>query len=155
MSNESSNIIKLQGVEYPVRVTIANADADYTLRDAISGSILGTISRGTNGSVEITKTMKNAITVEKSNVLNDYELAVYPNPISIVSNVNVYIPEASNISLKLYNTLGNEVMTLFEGNVDMGLKSFTIKSKDLSTGAYILKLTSGNISRIVKVNVIN
>ncbi len=155
LSNESSNIIKLQGVEYPVRVTIANADADYTLRDAISGSVLGTISRGTNGSVEITKTMKNAITVEKSNVLNDYELAVYPNPISIVSNVNVYIPEASNISLKLYNTLGNEVMTLFEGNVDMGLKSFTIKSKDLSTGAYILKLTSGNISRIVKVNVIN
>jgi len=75
--------------------------------------------------------------------------------VASVSTVNVYIPETSNITLKLYNTLGSEVMSLYDGNIAMGLQTFTIKSNDLPTGAYILRLTSGNISKIVKVNVIN
>lgn len=155
LSNEVNSIITFQGVEYPVRITIDNPDADYTFRDAISGTVLGTISRGNKGTIEIQNTMKNSIEIEKSNTLTDYELAVNPNPVSSVSNVNLYIPENSNITLKLYNTLGTEIMTLHNGDINTGLHTFSIKSNDLPTGAYILKLTTGNVSRIVKLNVIN
>lgn len=155
LNNGTKSIIKLQGIEYPVSITIDNPDADYTFRDAISGEVLGTISRGNQGTIEVSKTMKNAIEVEKSNSLNDFEIAVNPNPVSDVSNVNVYIPETSDITLKLYNTLGTEVMTLHNGSIATGLHTFTIKSNDLPSGAYILKLTSGNVSKIVKVNLIN
>jgi len=155
LSNSVSSIIKLQGIEYPINITIDNPDADYTFTDAITGTILGKISRGSKGTIEIQNTSKNAIQVEKSNSLTDFDLSINPNPVASVSTVNVYIPESSIISLKLYNTLGSEVMTLYNGNIEMGLKKFTIKSSDLPTGAYILRLTSSNISKVVKINVIN
>jgi photosystem II stability/assembly factor-like uncharacterized protein len=49
----------------------------------------------------------------------------YPNPFNPETVIPIELPEASEISLKIYNILGEEVRTLFHGSLETGRHLFT------------------------------
>lgn len=90
------------------------------------------------------------------NHFNDFELFQnYPNPFNSITKIKFSLPQSgveySNVTLKVFDILGNEVLTIFHGNLSSGEYEFNFNAKDLSSGIYYYKLsfiysTSGNQS---------
>ncbi len=74
----------------------------------------------------------------------------YPNPFNPSTKIKYSIPanvngQTSNVILKVYNVLGNEVATLVNENKQAGDYEITFDGSNLSSGVYLYKLESGNI----------
>lgn len=68
----------------------------------------------------------------------------YPNPFNPTTNIRLEIPKASNVTLKVYNILGQEVATLLNGFQDAGVHRLTFDASKLSSGVYIYRVEAGN-----------
>lgn len=73
----------------------------------------------------------------------------YPNPFNPTTQIEFDLPEASNLSLKVFNTLGQEVATVSDGRFNAGHYVVTWNGKsnagiDVATGLYIYQLKTGS-----------
>ncbi len=73
----------------------------------------------------------------------------YPNPFNPATTIKVSLPVASEISLKVFDLLGNEISEIVKGYYNSGSYSFNFDGKNLASGMYIyqLKYESGIISK--------
>ena len=74
----------------------------------------------------------------------------YPNPFNPTTNINYSIPVSGNISLKVYNILGQEIATLFEGYKQPGNYEVTFNGAGLASGVYFYQLKTENFVKIKK-----
>lgn len=79
----------------------------------------------------------------------------YPNPFNPNTIIKYEIPSASHVTLKIYNILGQEVMTLVDSYQDAGSHSVLWNStnqvgKKVASGVYFSKLSSGENTEIRK-----
>ena len=68
----------------------------------------------------------------------------YPNPFNPTTTIAYAIPSTSYVSLKVYNILGVEVATLFDGIHHSGQYKATFDATRLATGVYFYRLSAGN-----------
>ncbi len=68
----------------------------------------------------------------------------YPNPFNPTTVINYQLPVASNVSLKVYDVLGKEVMTLVNGRQEAGDYNVSLNAASLSSGVYFYRLQSGS-----------
>ena len=68
----------------------------------------------------------------------------YPNPFNPSTNISFSVPKASDISLKVYNLIGQEVASLVDGKVAAGTHTFTFNAENLSSGLYFYRITAGH-----------
>jgi parallel beta-helix repeat protein len=74
-----------------------------------------------------------------------FELAQnYPNPFNPVTTIRYTLPEASFVSLKIFDVLGNEVAALTEGTQPAGSFETTFDGNGLASGTYIYRLTANS-----------
>jgi hypothetical protein len=76
----------------------------------------------------------------------------YPSPFNPITTIEFSIPDDSPTSLKVYNTLGQEVATLIDGqSLSSGLiHRVTFDGSNLSSGTYYYILKSGKFSAVKK-----
>jgi len=74
----------------------------------------------------------------------------YPNPFNPTTNIRFSLPEASNVTLKIYNMLGQEVSTLVSQFMNAGTFDITFDAINLPTGLYLYSLTTDNFSSVKK-----
>lgn len=99
--------------------------------------------------MNISYTILTDINVSMNNSLipNEYELIQnYPNPFNPSTNIKFALPKSENISLKIYDQLGREIMTLAEGVKNAGTYEITFNASNLTSGIYFYKLNSGSVS---------
>ncbi|MEE9553912.1 MAG: T9SS type A sorting domain-containing protein [candidate division Zixibacteria bacterium] len=77
-------------------------------------------------------------------------LDVYPNPFNPATTINYSLIESSDITLAIYNLLGQCVATVYEGVQDGGEHSITWDASDFPSGVYFARLESGESSENVK-----
>ncbi|MGD1044610.1 MAG: T9SS type A sorting domain-containing protein [Bacteroidota bacterium] len=70
----------------------------------------------------------------------------YPNPFNPTTQIEYSVPERGNISLKVYNLLGEELATLFTGVQQAGNHVATFDGAGLTSGVYFYRLQAGNFS---------
>jgi hypothetical protein len=78
----------------------------------------------------------------------------YPNPFNPSTIINFKIPEASFVTLKIYDILGREVTTLVHEEKPAGTYNVKFYASSinggLSSGIYFYRLTAGNFSNVKK-----
>lgn len=75
----------------------------------------------------------------------------YPNPFNPSTRISFTIPSDAYVTLKIYNTLGEEVKVLADNQYFLkGMHNIDLDGKSLPSGAYYYRLTSGNYSAVKK-----
>jgi hypothetical protein len=74
----------------------------------------------------------------------------YPNPFNPTTSINYALSEDGFVSLKIYNTLGEEVATLVNEYQVAGIKSAVWSGRNesglsVASGIYVYRLTTGNV----------
>jgi hypothetical protein len=65
----------------------------------------------------------------------------YPNPFNPSTVISFNLKESSTISLRIFNMLGREVVTLIDKDrKSSGLHNYTFNAENLSSGIYIYRL---------------
>lgn len=76
--------------------------------------------------------------------------ANYPNPFNSSTTFQFTIPERTFVTLKLYDILGNEVVTLMNEEKNTGKHKIIFDASELTSGVYFYKLTSNTFSQVRK-----
>ena len=64
----------------------------------------------------------------------------YPNPFNPVTTIEYALPMSGFVSLKVFNLLGQEVVTLVEGNMNAGVHRASFDGSRLPSGMYIYSI---------------
>jgi hypothetical protein len=77
--------------------------------------------------------------------INSYSLSNnYPNPFNPSTNITYTIPERSNVSLKVFDLLGSEVVDFVSGVIEAGSYDISFNASNLPSGIYFYKLQAGS-----------
>ena len=83
------------------------------------------------------------VNLGKSLPLN-FDLAQnYPNPFNPTTNISFNLPVNSNVSLDIYNLVGEKVKEVYKGALEAGSHAYEVNGSDLSSGIYVYRLIVG------------
>ena len=69
----------------------------------------------------------------------------YPNPFNPETTIQYILPYPAEVKLSIYNLLGQEVATLFNGRLAAGTHTVLWKAGGSPSGMYVCNLTSGAV----------
>jgi hypothetical protein len=79
----------------------------------------------------------------------------YPNPFNAATEIGYQIPRAGRVTLKVFNTLGQEVRTLLDGRQEAGEHKIRwdgqdANGQDVASGLYFCRMEVGKFRKTVK-----
>ncbi len=74
----------------------------------------------------------------------------YPNPFNPTTIIDFAIAKQSNVTLNVYNAIGQKVAELVNGNMNAGTYEASFDATNLSSGIYFYKLSASNFVSIKK-----
>lgn len=135
--------VSIQGVTYPIVLSVDRADADYQVVDANTGRLLGNFQQGDAGAVTITdptvKLVKLVGVASSEMRLGE----AYPNPVVSTLNFSFNVKGEQSVAVKLYSQLGAEIGTLYQGATS-GQQSVEFRTDGLPSGVYYYKMTTSS-----------
>ncbi len=112
------------------------------------------VDNGNNGTIDDTLFVSNTVDVKDEGYLGvpkEYNLAQnYPNPFNPVTKIRYSLPQQSNVSLIVYNILGQEVITLVNEQQPAGNYEVSFDATNLTSGIYLYKIQAGDYSDVKK-----
>jgi subtilisin family serine protease len=101
------------------------------------------------GKVDALAAMQNVVTsVESDNIPKKFSLSQnYPNPFNPVTKIKYQVAKESQVTLRIYNILGQEIATLVDKKQKPGLYNVEFGNnieKQLSSGVYLYRLKAGD-----------
>jgi uncharacterized delta-60 repeat protein len=100
-----------------------------------------------SGDYVVVKLTQNPTGVEYQNSIKPTDFVLYqnyPNPFNPTTKISYSIPERSNVILKVYDVLGNEVANLVNEEKDRGVYSINFDASALASGMYLYRLQAGS-----------
>ena len=89
--------------------------------------------------------------------ITDLDLAnsiIFPNPFNNEINVFLNLNKTSNVQVSMFDIKGVKIIDIFKGDLDSGMQSINSKLDRLSSGLYMLKITTSdgitNIYKLIK-----
>lgn len=76
---------------------------------------------------------------------------VFPNPFTNQTTISYALPTASNVSIEVYNYVGEKVATLENENKQAGPHLAVFNINDRARGIYFVRISTKNTSEIVKI----
>ncbi|MEX2363245.1 MAG: T9SS type A sorting domain-containing protein [Balneolaceae bacterium] len=78
----------------------------------------------------------------------------YPNPFNPTTNITFNLPSANRVELSVFDILGRKVVTLVDGRLQSGNHTYNFDASKLSSGIYIYRLQSGEVTLTEKMTLI-
>ncbi len=96
---------------------------------------------------------QTSVKVENEKLLTD--VSIYPNPITDKINLTYNVKKNTNVSIKIMDILGNDVLTLMAQRVEAGEQknSFQLSNR-LSPGFYFVRIIVGTEPFIKRISVL-
>jgi aminopeptidase N len=160
ISQKQTNYIFKMPVD--VNITTTSGDTTIVVLDSLKSQSFNLTVNGSITKVELDKdewilrtTQQLASSVTGNPPVAGYKLYQnFPNPFNPGTEISFYLPERTNLSIKVYDILGRDVSTLIEGKKDAGNYQIHFNSNSISTGLtsgiYFYKLTTDKFSDIKK-----
>lgn len=125
-SSDVQNPVHRYGTEGEYEVTLQVTDSEGNTAEATEEVVVS----------EITSVEDMAVPVE-------FELAQnYPNPFNPSTSIRFALPVEANVTLTVYNTLGQVVDVLVQSTMPAGYHTAEWNAADISSGMYIYKVTA-------------
>jgi hypothetical protein len=87
----------------------------------------------------------------ESGMPQEYQLSQnYPNPFNPSTTIDFTVPEQSDVTITIYDALGNELEVLFSGDLDVGVHSVTWNASNYASGIYFYRLHSEKFVQVRK-----
>jgi hypothetical protein len=83
-----------------------------------------------------------------------YILQNYPNPFNPSTKIRFAVPEKSNVKLTLYDVLGSELRVIFDDEVNPGVKEIEFNGSNLTSGVYLVRMSSNNYQKTIKITLL-
>lgn len=99
-----------------------------------------------NGASSISKEVDINLNKEMSYCLGQN----YPNPFNPSTNISYSLPNDSYVSIKVYDVLGKEVLTLVNENKKAGSYQINLNCSNLNSGVYFYTMKAGSTSQTRK-----
>ncbi len=94
-------------------------------------------------------TTSPVVSVDENEVPTEFALFQnYPNPFNPTTIIRYQLPEASFVSLKVYDILGNEIETLINDYQQAGNYELKFNASNLTSGIYLYKLTTDKFTDV-------
>jgi hypothetical protein len=77
----------------------------------------------------------------------------YPNPFNSMTTITYTIPEDEHVSLKLYNIIGVEILTLKNQFEEKGNHTIKFNSSKLPSGVYFYVIRAGSFNQMKKLTI--
>ncbi len=124
---------------------LAGTNVSSLLLDQASGQIYAGTSSGSV--LSVSKSVTDVENPTEDLVPEKFELSQnYPNPFNPATTIQFSIKDAGEYSLRVYNTLGQLVTTLFSADYTPGSYSITFNGSNLASGIYFYNLTGKNVN---------
>jgi carboxypeptidase T len=78
----------------------------------------------------------------------------YPNPFNPSTNIKYQLPIQEYVTIKVYDILGKEVLTLMNGKKDAGYYEVKFDASNIASGMYFYKIVAGSFIETKKMVVI-
>ncbi len=83
------------------------------------------------------------VSVDESNLLASW-MEVYPNPVSDISNVSYDLQQDGNIRMELLDASGKVVKVLADGFMNSGIHTETLRTAEMSSGIYLIRMSDSH-----------
>lgn len=88
-----------------------------------------------------------AVTEEKVRIPDYFKLSPnFPNPFNAQTTIEYYSPKRARIAIEIFNILGEQVKSLFEGEVMPGVHRLFFDASNIPSGLYFYRLKAPGIS---------
>jgi hypothetical protein len=142
--------VLLTSATYPIAVHWNAEDLSITSALCIGGKEL--VMKGSGSTLVMDPRLRIAVKLSGREWLpKEFSLMQnYPNPFNPVTTIRYDLPKDSRVTLKLINILGQEVVTLMDGEEKAGYKSITVDASRYASGTYFYRLQAGEYTAIRK-----
>ncbi len=132
-------------VDYVIRDGVTYQSEDQKINTACGGQYSEKLD--CNGYIRYDTPSTTSVEEQSGTIPSVYKLyEAYPNPFNPTTNIQFDIPESSYYSLKVYNSLGQEVASLIDGNKSAGRYNVNFDASNLASGIYIYRLSGNKVN---------
>jgi len=87
---------------------------------------------------------------DHENIPTTYSLYNYPNPFNPSTTIEFTLPKSEFVNLKIYNILGEEVVTLVQDKLQAGNHTYQFDGSNLASGIYLYRIEAGEFRKARK-----
>jgi hypothetical protein len=143
--------IETQGLEAPVTVRLANAEAGQGVRIRHGGS--ETRLTAERPSAELSTT--DGLAVQLQAAPDAFALEkTYPNPASGRATVEYALPEQAEVTIAVYDVLGRRVATLADGDEQAGRHAAVLDAGQMPSGTYFVRMRAGDFQQTRRLTIV-
>ena len=85
------------------------------------------------------------------NSANMFGLNLFPNPFNNITNIVYTLPQESDVTLTLFNIIGEKVSVLINKKQTQGRNNYNLNSSKINSGIYFLDLNVNGKSQMIKI----
>ena len=122
----------------------ANSDPSWDCGAAASAGDIAAAGRSNDGLTNLQGEVPTEFAIEQN----------YPNPFNPTTMIAFAMPEAGNVSIKVYNLLGQEMATVVDGFQEAGRHNVSFDASRLSAGVYLYVMQSGEFSSTMRMTLL-
>jgi hypothetical protein len=132
---------------HPITIRLYRDNREYVLSAETFNNSQNIFAKG--------ESMFAKVSIDSSTGLADFDNSItakcYPNPFSELVNIKFFLPTKGNLTVSVYNNVGQLVQTLFNGNPEPGDKKLQWNRTDkdgryVASGIYTCKITFNQFS---------
>ncbi|HEX9952682.1 MAG TPA: T9SS type A sorting domain-containing protein, partial [Rubricoccaceae bacterium] len=154
----TGDVVNLRtATEYTFEVAaVASAATSASVLLPPTPTVLGVdAGRGTDVARFVLHVETAAVTATEDGAPAEFALAApAPNPTAGAAVVSFDVPEASAVSVAVYDLLGRRVAVLAEGEMAAGRHTSRLEAGTLAPGVYVVRMQAGTFSAVRRVTVV-
>jgi hypothetical protein len=116
-----------------------------------AGDVITFTADTTLGSIEKPITIKSAYATNDGALPTTFQLYQnHPNPFNPTTSIRYEVPTRTDVSLIIYNVLGQQVRTLVNTTQNAGRYLLQVDGSTLSSGIYFYRFEAGSFTKVRK-----